>query len=162
MGQRAIFAIKEATNVYITTVQWATHTPEFFRDAIVNMSSNDNNHGGQVKELQDVLLSISSEVIKYDHIGNFTISDNKVMCDYGDLGKPEKVTVKNRTEFINRVMSHDHAQDGYSVLVDLDANRMDFWIDSEWDIMIYPTDDKGFVVGDFGSITRDNYLIMPK
>lgn len=162
MGKRAVFAVKQGTNVYITTVQWADQNPKFFRKAVVYMSNNNNRHNDQLKELHDILLSISSEVTKCEQTEHFYFFGNKVVCEGGILGKPEKITVKNRTEFLDYVKDHDHSQDGYSVLVDLDANRMDFYISPELDIMQYPIDDKGFVIGKFGSITRDNYMYALK
>lgn len=152
MGQRAITAIKNGTTATITTVQWATCSPLVYREAIKGIMEHDK------VDFATAARFLFEDVIQYEHISAVSIfedaeweayeykQDNDIVRSITISGEPHKLVISVAWEgevqrvnlggydsFAHAVQSHEHAQDGFSMMFDMDNPAVvQAWIDPEY------------------------------
>lgn len=156
-----MIAVKQGKIAQVTRVVCAGNTPHAVRLAIANFPQEDNN---EEYGFETILLKFSKSILSKHHINYLDLDHScKLREDglgHGILEPKDRYNVGDRKEFLVFGKEHIRNQAGYNALIDLDARRIDFFIPPEITTYdAYNRNEEGFVVGRWGSITRDNYLL---
>lgn len=156
-----VFALKQGCDVLVTPYEWASAMPYTVRSLILSIVESS---GDSTMDFNQVLFNFSMAVARNKFITTLghSVKDGHIVFTDSIKGRPEIHNVTNRRQFVELVKDCVRSSEGYSTLVDLDAIRVDFYINPQMYNGSYTINEEGFVVGDLGSITRDNYLMMPK